>query len=46
MSGFGELESDWLVSYAELPGRLREEYRVVGHGEKDFMGNGSRARGG
>jgi DNA adenine methylase len=35
----GELEGDWVVSYAELPGGL-DEYRVVGRGERDFMGNG------
>jgi len=40
VSALGELEGDWLVSYAELPGGL-DEYRVVGCGEKNFMGKGS-----
>lgn len=35
----GELEGDWIVSYAELPGGL-DEYHVVGRGERNFMGNG------
>jgi DNA adenine methylase len=39
VEALGELEGDWIVSYAELPGGL-EDYRVVGRGERNFMGNG------
>ena len=34
-----ELEAKWIVSYSELPDGL-EEFRVVGRGESNFMGNG------
>ena len=39
VEALGELEGKWIVSYAELPGGL-DEYRVVGRGERNFMGNG------
>jgi DNA adenine methylase len=39
VEALGELEGQWIVSYAELPGGL-EEYRIVGRGERKFMGNG------
>ena len=39
VEALGGLEGDWLVSYAELPDGL-DEYRVVGRGERNFMGNG------
>ena len=39
VSALGELEGQWVVSYADLPGGL-DDYQVVGRGEKNFMGNG------
>jgi DNA adenine methylase len=39
VEALGGLEGGWVVSYAELPDGL-DEYRVVGRGERNFMGNG------
>ncbi|WP_233274797.1 DNA adenine methylase [Haladaptatus cibarius] len=34
-----ELDAKWIVSYSELPEGL-EEFRVVGRGDSNYMGNG------